>query len=104
MPALAKARTVGQPPSISPAAMSPDDLRLGFGGTGAVGRTSPPPCNWPPEIAVEVVDERLGPYAWPLPLTPSIVASRSTTVSLPVLSATWPAAIARPAASSATAR
>ena len=85
MPALAKARVEGQPPSTSPEAIAFTRLDSASG--------APPPYSVvistlirPPDTFSRFSTKASGPYDWPLLLTRSMVASRSTTVSLPDLS------------------
>src|SRR5215218_8241013 len=85
MPALAKARVEGQPPSTSPEAIAFTRL----------DSASPAPPSYsvvistlsrPPDTFARFSTKASGPYDWPLLLTRSMVANRSTTVSLPDLS------------------
>ena len=85
MPALAKARVEGQPPSTSPEAIAFTRLDSASG--------APPPYSVvtsalirPSETFSRFSTNASGPYDWPLLLTRSMVASRSTAVSLPDLS------------------
>src|SRR5215212_6150313 len=85
MPALAKARVDGQPPSTSPEAIAFTRL------DSASGAASPysvviSTLSRPSETFSRFSTKASGPYDWPLLLTRSMVASRSTAVSLPDLS------------------